>query len=181
MSRNKIAISAIHQLQRQLQDVPEYTANEMSMVRAIQLLAPDIRATKAKGYTMDQIAQMLANSGIAINATTLKSYLSRFVVAPVMKPLRKGKRGGTNNGANPLDIAESKSQRRGSASADPARPAAATPIGALRGTSAPGARPAPVTATVSPKESAKGPTSPPAQDQRPRYASFTPREDTKDI
>jgi hypothetical protein len=181
MNRNKIAISAIHELQKQLQDAPEYTAREVSMVRAIQLLANDIHAMQAKGYTMDQVAQMLTSQGIPIAGTTLKSYLSRFVVAPVMKPLRKGKRGGNNNGANPLDIAESKSERRGSASADSARPTAATPIGALRGTSAPGARQAPVTATVSPMESAKGPTSLPAQDQRPRYASFIPRDDTKDI
>jgi len=99
MNRNKIAITAIHQLQKRLQNAPEYTANEVSMVRAIQLLAPDIRATKAKGYTMDQIAQMLASSGIAINATTLKSYLSRFTMPPVVKPSRRGRRDGTNNRA----------------------------------------------------------------------------------
>jgi hypothetical protein len=181
MNRSKIAISAIHQLQRQLQDAPEYTANEVSMVRAIQLLAPDIRAMKSKGYTMDQVAQMLTSSGIPIAGTTLKSYLSRFVVAPVMKPLRKGKRGGTNNGANPLDIAEATAERTWSASPDHSRPTAATPIGAVRGTSAPGARLDPVIGTVSPKEPAKGPTSPPAQDHRSRYANFIPREDTKDI
>jgi hypothetical protein len=177
MNRNKIAISAIQKLQKQLQDAPEYAAKEVSMVRAIQLLAPDIHAMKAKGYTMSQVAQMLTSQGIPIAGTTLKSYLSRFVVAPVMKPLRKGKRGATNNGANPLDIAESKSEQTRSASADHARPIAAPPVGALRGTGAPGARPAPVTGTVSPT----GPTSAPAQDHRPRYASFKPREDTKDI
>ncbi len=86
MHRNRIAITAIHQLQRQLQDAPEYTANEVSMVRAIQLLAPDIRAMKTRGYTMDQVAKMLTSSGVPIAATTLKSYLNRFTMAPLVKP-----------------------------------------------------------------------------------------------
>jgi hypothetical protein len=93
MNRNKIAMAAIHQLQKRLQDAPEYRVNEVSMVRAIQLLASDIRAMKAKGYTMDQIAKMLTNSGIPINATTLKSYLSRFTMVPPVKPLRKHRGG----------------------------------------------------------------------------------------
>jgi hypothetical protein len=180
MNRSKIAISAIHQLQRQLQDAPEYTANEVSMVRAIQLLAPDIRAMKTKGYTMDQIAQMLASSGIPINATTLKSYLSRFTMIPPVKPLRKHRRGATHDRAAIGAIPEHNKEPTRNSSAHATALRAAT-SDSPRVDSGPRPAPSPVRPAVSPTVPAKGPTTTAVENQRPRYSGFIPREDTKDI
>jgi hypothetical protein len=102
MPTRKITMSAICELKQQLRDAPEYVANEVNMIRAIQMLAPNIRAMRAKGYSMDHVAQTFTSHGIPIAATTLKSYLSRFAVAPKVKSLRNGKRGGTNIRATAL-------------------------------------------------------------------------------
>jgi hypothetical protein len=93
MTRGKVALSAIEDLKRQMQEAPDRKVTEMSMVRAIQMLAPSIRAMQARGYKMAEVAEILASRGIPIAATTLRSYLSRFVVEPTMKPLHNGHRG----------------------------------------------------------------------------------------
>lgn len=79
-------MATIHELEEEMQEAPVYEAKEVSMVRAIQLLAPHIRAMKAKGYTMDHVARTLTNAGIPIAATTLRSYLSRFTMAAERRP-----------------------------------------------------------------------------------------------
>jgi hypothetical protein len=100
MSPSKITIATIHELKQQMEEASEYEANDVSMVRAIQLLAPHIRAMKTKGYTMDQVARTLTSVGIPIAATTLKSYLSRFTVVPDPKPLPGRRRDGTQGRAS---------------------------------------------------------------------------------
>jgi hypothetical protein len=181
MNRSKIAISAIHQLQRQLQDAPAYTANEVSMVRAIQLLAPDIRAMKAKGYTMDQVAKMLTSSGIPINGTTLKSYLSRFTMAPVVKPLRKHRAGATHHRVTIGAIPEYNGEPTRNSSAHATAPRGATSAESPRVDSGPRPGPSPVRPGDSPTVPLKGPTTAAVENQRPRYGGFIPRGDTKDI
>ncbi len=181
MNRNKIAISAIHKLQKQLQDAPEYTANEMSMVRAIQLLAPDIRAMKAKGYTMDQVAQMLTSSGIPIAATTLKSYLNRFTMAPVVKPLRRPGRDATHHRVKMGAIPEYNGEPTKNSSVHATASGAVTSAESARVDREPHLAPSPVKPAVSPTVPSKGPIVAAVENRRPRYASFIPREDTKDI
>jgi hypothetical protein len=181
MNRNKIAISAIHQLQKQLQDAPEYTASEVSMVRAIQLLAPDIRAIQARGYTMDQIAQMLTSSGIPIAATTLKSYLNRFTMAPVVKPLRKHRRDATHNRVTIGAIREHNEQSPGNFSAHAPASRAATSAGSSRVDFEPRPTPSAARAAVSATGPSNGPTLGPVGNHGPRHGSFKPREDTNDI
>jgi hypothetical protein len=92
-------MATIHELKQQMEEAPEYEANEVSMVRAIQLLAPHIRVMKTKGYTMDQVARTLTSAGIPIAATTLKSYLSRFTVVPDLRPLPSRRRERTKSRA----------------------------------------------------------------------------------
>lgn len=92
MSPSKITIATIDELKEKMQEAPAYEAKEVSMVRAIQLLAPHIRAMKAKGYNMDHIARSLSSAGIPIAATTLRSYLSRFTVAPERMPFSTRRR-----------------------------------------------------------------------------------------
>jgi hypothetical protein len=181
MNRSKIAISAIHQLQRQLQDAPEYTANEVSMVRAIQLLAPDIRAMRTRGYTMNQVAQMLTSSGIPIAATTLKSYLNRFTMEPIVKPLRRRRGDATHNRVTTGAIPEHNDGPTGNFSAHAPASHAATTAESPRIASGPLPAPSPVRAGVSSTVPAKGPTTAAVENQRPGYGRFMPREDTKDI
>jgi hypothetical protein len=99
MAPSKITMATIHELREEMQEAPAYEAQEVSMVRAIQLLAPHIRTMKAKGYTMDHIARSLSSAGIPIAATTLRSYLSRFAMESALKPLHNGNRRATNRRA----------------------------------------------------------------------------------
>jgi hypothetical protein len=181
MNRNKIAMSAIHQLQKRLQDASEYTANEVSMVRAIQLLAPDIRAMKAKGYTLDQVSKMLTSSGIPIAATTLKSYLNRFTMPPVVKPLRRRRRDVAHDRVTSGAIRAPNEEPIGdfSVNAPASRPSAGA--GLLRVDNRPRPAPYPVGAAVSPAVPSRGPTTAAVENHRPRHGNFIPREDTKDI
>jgi hypothetical protein len=181
MNRNKIAMSAIHQLQKRLQDAPEYTVNEVSMVRAIQVLASDIRAMKSKGYTMDQVAKMLTDSGIPIAATTLKSYLNRFTMAPVVKPLRKQRGDATHDRVTIGVIREHNEQPSGNFSAHEPASRAATSAGSPRVDFEPRPTPSAARAAVSATGPSNGPTSGPVWNHGPRYGRFIPREDTKDI
>jgi selenophosphate synthase len=181
MTRNKIAMSAIHQLQKRLQDAPEYTANEVSMIRAIQLLAPDIRAMKTRGYTMNQVAQMLTSSGIPIAATTLKSYLNRFTIEPIVKSLRR-RRGDATYDRVPIGPTREPNEKQAgnfSVNAPESRSGAAR--GSLRVDNRTRPAPSPVRAAASPTVPAKGPTAAAVENQHPGYGSFMPREDTKDI
>jgi hypothetical protein len=180
----KITMSAIRELQKRMQEAPEYEATEVSMVKAIQLLAPDIRAMKAKGYTMDQIAQTLRDAAIPIAATTLKSYLSRFTFDPDLTPLPHRKRRGTNSRV----AAENSPEKRPEASTNEAQDATGTtshqrglsPSSEAR-ISTERARRNGGAPAVSTTEPTQGPTSSSAERYRPHYTSFTPREDTKDL
>lgn len=49
-----------------------------SKLRAVSLLAEDVRALSRKGYTYTEIADILSEHGLPISAPTLRSYMSRI-------------------------------------------------------------------------------------------------------
>jgi hypothetical protein len=71
----KIPMTAIDQIQRELQNAPECPVAEISKVRAVRLLAPQIHSMQSKGYSLVAIAAMLTDKGLAVTASALKSYL----------------------------------------------------------------------------------------------------------
>jgi DNA-binding CsgD family transcriptional regulator len=62
-----------------LRDMPpiEEKTKEYSKQDAVKILAKEITALKARGYTMDQIAETLKGEGLDISTPTLKNYLQR--------------------------------------------------------------------------------------------------------
>ncbi|MBA5686700.1 hypothetical protein [Rugamonas apoptosis] len=49
-----------------------------SKLRAVSLLAEDVRALARQGYTYTEIADILSEHGLPISAPTLRSYMSRI-------------------------------------------------------------------------------------------------------
>lgn len=57
-----------------------------SMLRAISLLADDVRALVKNGYTYAEIADILTAQGLPISPPTLRSYMSRINAAQTAQP-----------------------------------------------------------------------------------------------
>jgi len=51
-------------IQRELQDAPECPVEEVSKIRAVRLLAPQICAMQSKGYSLAAIAAMLSDKAL---------------------------------------------------------------------------------------------------------------------
>lgn len=65
---------AIDQANSLLQNLPEKPKEVMSLREAVDELQEDIRAALGKGYSYDEIAEILSQNGIEISVTTLKRY-----------------------------------------------------------------------------------------------------------
>ena len=52
---------------------PQYTRAEV-----IRILARQIKAAQKRGYTIEEIAEMLKEKGLSVRPTTIKQYLQRF-------------------------------------------------------------------------------------------------------
>ncbi len=85
MAKPKIRIADIESARRALEQAPEHHAEEVTKREAIQSLLEGIRAAQKKGYTLEDVANLLTNNGIAVSKVLLKSYLSHA-------PARSGKR-----------------------------------------------------------------------------------------
>src|SRR5579859_1588882 len=175
----KIPISVIQELKTQMLNMPAAEPTEMSLVQAIRALAPDIRDMQARGYTMAQVADILTSTGIRIATTTLRSYLSRFVVEP-MKPLRKGPRRVASKRDVVAAVAERRPEGGAEASSHAPAPTGATRPPTLRTTSGSAARSTPPAAAASSTVPAREPAASPAKHQRTTYG-FIPREDSDEI
>jgi hypothetical protein len=111
-----ITIDDIEELRRRLTALPRNQPREVSKQEAIALLASELGAARRRGYSPEELARLLSEQGVAINAATLRGYLRR------KRRIRKGRRGTpTAVGAK----AASAAQPASSAAAD--RPAAPSP------------------------------------------------------
>lgn len=59
-----------------LQELPQKPKDIWSLREAIELLQDSITAALDKGYSHDEVAAMLTDRGVEINASSLKYYLS---------------------------------------------------------------------------------------------------------
>jgi len=76
MGYTKEMIEAIAIKLRNMPPIEEKT-KEYSKQDAVKILAREITALKARGYTIDQIAETLRGEGLDISTPTLKNYLQR--------------------------------------------------------------------------------------------------------
>jgi hypothetical protein len=72
-----ITIDDVEALRRQLAELPRNRPREVTKQEAVTLLASELAAAKRRGYSPDDLAGLLSEKGIAINAETLRGYLRR--------------------------------------------------------------------------------------------------------
>jgi hypothetical protein len=58
-----------------LQELPEKPKEDLSLREAVGQMQDSLKAALAKGYSYEELAQMLAGQGIQISAFTLKNYV----------------------------------------------------------------------------------------------------------
>jgi hypothetical protein len=180
MRVHKLPLTAIHELRRALDESPECEATEVNALRAVELLAPHIRAMQSKGYSLDDVARMFAAKGAPITAKTLSTYLTKCAGASEAKRSRSRKRQSAASRAKPETSSKPIPKAIRGAQRAPAAERGAQAghhtVGNENATPAPTG--APLSATSAPS------TAPPAQptgQHRTIYSGFTPRPDTEDI
>ena len=69
----------VEQLRSTLKAVPKAPAASLDTTKqdAVKLLAREIEGLQRRGYSLEQIAEMLKGGGLIVSTPTLKSYLSR--------------------------------------------------------------------------------------------------------
>jgi hypothetical protein len=72
-----VTIEDIEALRRILTELPRHQPKEVSKQDAIALLASELGGARRRGYTPDELARILSERGVAINAATLRGYLRR--------------------------------------------------------------------------------------------------------
>jgi hypothetical protein len=72
-----VTIEDIEALRSILTELPRHQPKEVSKQEAIALLASELGAARRRGYTPDELARILSERGVAINAATLRGYLRR--------------------------------------------------------------------------------------------------------
>jgi hypothetical protein len=79
----------VEQLRSTLKAVPKAPAASLDTTKqdAVKLLAREIEGLQRRGYSLEQIAEMLKGGGLVVSTPTLKSYLSR---AKTMRERSKG-------------------------------------------------------------------------------------------
>jgi hypothetical protein len=175
MQPRRVRVADIERLKRTLENVPEHRAEEVTTAQAVRLLSSQIHAMQAKGYGLPAIAELLGDNGLAVTATTLKTYLSEARTAGGRKNRRKSKshRAGGAGVEATAPTTDSKRTVEAHAAAGDAHPGArGIAKAALAATTAP----APTEPAVTPKGTAR-----PSDDASSRRSAFVPKEDTRDI
>jgi hypothetical protein len=70
-----ITIEDIEALRRRLTELPRHRPTEVSKQEAVNLLASELGAARRRGYSPEELAQLLSEQGVMINAATLRGYL----------------------------------------------------------------------------------------------------------
>jgi len=127
-----ITIDDIEALRRRLTELPRNQPREVSKQEVVILLASELGAARRRGYSPEELARLMSEQGIAINAATLRGYLRR------KRRSRKGRRG--------------TSTVVGTKAATTAKPASSAPAAGPAGP--PPSPPIPRSAQVVPKDAA---------------------------
>ena len=90
-----VRVRAIEDLRRRVEDAPPCEVEEVSRAKAGRMLIPEIRALRAKGYSLPAIAEMFTESGVPVTASSLASYLKEA------RKASRSKRGGAKASSAP--------------------------------------------------------------------------------
>ena len=85
-----ISRDQVEKLRAQLKTAPEAPAGSVDTTKqqAVRLLAGEIQTLQRRGYTLEQVGEMLKGGGLVLTTPTLKSYLSRAKGCPQATPGR---------------------------------------------------------------------------------------------
>ncbi len=72
-------IETVEKIRAKMKELPpvENKKRQVSKQEAIKLLAKDIKALQARGYTLDEVGEQLKEFGVLLATPTLRSYLKR--------------------------------------------------------------------------------------------------------
>lgn len=87
-----ITIDDVEAVRRQLAELPRNRPREVTKQEAVTLLSSELGAAKRRGYSPEDLAGLLSEKGITINAETLRGYLRRAR----RSHKRRGHKGGTD-------------------------------------------------------------------------------------
>ena len=68
---------AVDSLQNTLNELPEKTRDTMSARESVQYLSNEIQSALMRGYTLQEITEIMRDNGIELSAGTVRSYLTR--------------------------------------------------------------------------------------------------------
>lgn len=117
--------TAIEKATFTLQDLPEKPKEELSLKEAVQNMREVISSTLSKGYSLEEVAEMLTQQGVEITPPSLKYYLTRGIKADSASTTgrAKGRRGGRpKKTAAPEAIAETNGKPEAAPVAEEAKP-----------------------------------------------------------
>ena len=74
-----LTLEQVEQISVKMKALPavENKKRPVSKQEAIKLLARDIKAMQARGYTLEQVSELLKQLGVSLATPTLRSYLKR--------------------------------------------------------------------------------------------------------
>jgi len=121
--KKKIRRNAIQDVQRALDALPPYQAEEITKAKAIGMLITQIRAAQSKGYSLDAIGRTLSEHGIPITTSALRATISDAKPGAGRKKKRKAKAGAQAPAKLPSDAKTA--EARGGKSVAAQAPAAA--------------------------------------------------------
>jgi hypothetical protein len=73
--RTQIHIEKIEELQRELEALPAYQADQVTKTDAVRRLLPRIETMQSKGYPLRVIASILSERGLEVTPNTLKKLI----------------------------------------------------------------------------------------------------------
>jgi hypothetical protein len=177
----RIPMIAIEKIQRELQDAPECPVEEVSKIRAVRLLAPQICAMQSKGYSLAAIAAMLSDKGLTVTAAALKSYLNVAKEAQATEGRKPPKRA-RNRIANRSDDGNRTIPRTGvQGTSVPQSPANAAEPSNPNHSVATATTPIPSVPTSASPKGSERPVPSRSSETPPRRSVFTPSKDSEDI
>jgi hypothetical protein len=85
----KLTEETVDNLAARMRGLPELPKKDrvLSKVDAVRRLAKEIRGLRDRGYSMEQIAELLSEGGVQVTPRALGSYMTR--VAPIRKNKKK--------------------------------------------------------------------------------------------
>lgn len=89
VKRTRVRREIVEAAHTRLRSLPAYEPDEMTMTEAVRRLLPDIHALQKKGYSLDAVADVLREEGMAISGAGLKALMRHALDAKMRLKARR--------------------------------------------------------------------------------------------